>query len=65
MKTFFQIYVILLLILASIDAKNKGINNPIAFIIHVLIWLPLNFIIGLQILFGLVVGWVLIGLALS
>ena len=60
MENFFKIYVILLLVLGAIDAKNKEINNPIAFIIHVLLWMPLNFIVGLQYLFALVVGWGLI-----
>ena len=60
MENFFKIYVVILLILGVIDAKANQINNPIAFIIHVLLWMPLNFIMGLQILFALVVGWGLI-----
>ena len=60
MENFFKIYVVILLILGVIDAKSKQINNPILFMIHVLLWMPLNFIIGLQILFALVVGWGLI-----
>ena len=60
MENFFKIYVVLLFVLGTIDAKNQGINNPIAFIFHVLLWMPMNFIIGLQYLFALVVGWGLI-----
>jgi len=59
-ENFFKIYVVILLILGIIDAKSNQINNPVAFIIHVLLWMPLNFIMGLQILFALVVGWGLI-----